>query len=57
MNLHTNLDLTKDRVLEEERHEIEVKIGYILRKDKENIQKKEGWEKKIIKWSGKLDIK
>ena len=39
----------KERALGEERHEIEVKIGYILRKDKENIQKKGHLEKKDMK--------
>ena len=29
----------KDRVLREGRHEMEVKIGHILKKEKENIQK------------------
>ena len=59
----------KDSVLGEGRQEIEVKIGHILKKDKENIQKtgypknkgnvqKTGYpEKEDMKWNGKLDIK
>mgnify|MGYP000777608240 CR=1 FL=1 len=33
------------------------KIGYILKKNKENIQKTERSEKEDMKWNGKLDIK
>lgn len=39
----------KDRVFGEKRHEIEQKIGYILRKDKENIQKIGCLKKKDMK--------
>ncbi|MCI6919917.1 MAG: hypothetical protein MR817_05325 [Lachnospiraceae bacterium] len=39
----------KDRVLGEGRHEIEVKIGYMLKKDKGNIQKIGCSEKKTKK--------
>ena len=35
--------------LGEERHEAELKIGHILKKDKENIQKKGCKEKKDVK--------
>ena len=35
----------KDRVLREGRHEMEVKIGHILKKNKGNIQKTERSEK------------
>lgn len=47
----------KDRVLREGRHEMEVKIGHILKKEKENIQKTGRSEKEDMKWNGKLDIK
>ena len=47
----------KDRVLREGRHAMEVKIGHILKKEKENIQKTERSEKEDMKWNGKLDIK
>ncbi len=40
----------KDRVLREGRHEMEVKIGHILKKEKENIQKTERSEKEDMKW-------
>jgi len=39
----------KARRLGEERHEAELKIGHILKKDKENIQKKGCKEKKDVK--------
>lgn len=38
----------KARRLGEERHEAELKIGHILKKDKENIQKKGCKEKKDV---------
>ena len=47
----------KDRVLGEERHEIEVKIGHILKEKQENIQKIGYLEKEDMKWNGNLDIK
>ena len=47
----------KDRVLGEGRHEIEVKIGHILKREKENIQKTVYSEKEDEKWNEKLDIK
>lgn len=47
----------KARRLGEERHETELKIGYILKKDKENIQKMGYLEKEDMKWNRKLDIK
>ena len=47
----------KDRVLREGRHEMEVKIGHILKKNKGNIQKTGYSEKEDMKWNGKLDIK
>ena len=47
----------KDRVLREGRHEMEVKIGHILKKNKENIQKTGRSEKEDMKWNRKLDIK
>lgn len=47
----------KDRVLREGRHEMEVKIGHILKKNKGNIQKTVRSEKEDMKWNGKLDIK
>ena len=40
----------KDRVLGEGRHEMEVKIGHILKKEKENIQKTGRSEKEDMKW-------
>ena len=40
----------KDRVLREGRHKMEVKIGHILKKEKENIQKTERSEKEDMKW-------
>ena len=40
----------KDRVLREGRHEMEVKIGHILKKNKENIQKTGRSEKEDMKW-------
>ena len=40
----------KDRVLREGRHEMEVKIGHILKKEKENIQKTGYSEKEDMKW-------
>ena len=40
----------KDRVLREGRHEMEVKIGHILKKNKENIQKTGYSEKEDMKW-------
>ena len=40
----------KDRVLREGRHEMEVKIGHILKKEKENIQKTERSEKEDMQW-------
>ena len=46
----------KDRVLREGRHEMERKVGHILKKNKENIQKTEYSEKEDMKWNGKLDI-
>ena len=46
----------KDRALGEGRHEMKVKIGHILKKEKENIQKTEYPEKEDMKWNGKLDI-
>ena len=39
----------KARRLGEERHEAELKIGHILKKDKENIQKIECSEKEDMK--------
>ena len=36
---------------------MEVKIGHILKKEKENIQKTGCSEKEDMKWNGKLDIK
>ena len=47
----------KDRVPGEGRQEIEVKIGHIVKKEKENIQKTVRSEKEDMKWNGKLDIK
>mgnify|MGYP007129628987 CR=1 FL=1 len=38
-------------------NEMEVKIGHILKKEKENIQKTWRSEKEDMKWNGKLDIK
>ncbi len=38
-------------------NEMEVKIGHILKKNKENIQKTGYSEKEDMKWNGKLDIK
>ncbi len=38
-------------------NEMEVKIGHILKKEKENIQKTGYPEKEDKKWNGKLDIK
>ena len=35
---------------------MKVKIGYILKKNKENIQKTGYSEKEDMKWNGKLDI-
>ena len=35
---------------------MEVKIGHILKKEKENIQKTGRSEKEHMKWNGKLDI-
>ena len=46
----------KDRALGGGRHEMEVKIGHILKKNKENIQKTGYPEKEDMKWNGKLDI-
>ena len=40
----------KDRVLREGRHEMEVKIGHILKKNKGNIQKTGRSEKEDVKW-------
>ena len=40
----------KDRVLREGRHKMEVKIGHILKKEKENIQKTGRSEKEDMKW-------
>ena len=40
----------KDRVLRVGRHEMEVKIGHILKKEKENIQKTGRSEKEDMKW-------
>ena len=40
----------KDRVLREGRHEMEVKIGHILKKEKENIQRTERSEKEDMQW-------
>ena len=40
----------KDRVLREGRHEMEVKIGHILKKEKENIQKTGRSEKEDMQW-------
>ena len=40
----------KDRVLREGRHEMEVKIGHILKKNKGNIQKTERSEKEDMQW-------
>ena len=40
----------KDRVLREGRHEMEVKIGHILKKEKGNIQKTGYSEKEDMKW-------
>ena len=36
---------------------MEVKIGHILKKEKENIQKTGRSEKEDMQWNGKLDIK
>ena len=36
---------------------MERKVGYILKKNKENIQKTGRSEKEDMKWNGKLDIK
>ena len=36
---------------------MEVKIGHIVKKEKENIQKIVRSEKEDMKWNGKLDIK
>ncbi len=36
---------------------MERKIGHILKKEKENIQKIGRSEKEDMKWNGKLDIK
>ena len=36
---------------------MKVKIGYILKKNKVNIQKTGYSEKEDMKWNGKLDIK
>ena len=47
----------KGRALGEGRHEMEVKIGHILKKNKGNIQKTGYSEKEDMKWNGKLDIK
>ena len=35
---------------------MEVKIGHILKTEKENIQKTGHSEKEDMKWNGKLDI-
>ena len=40
----------KDRALGEGRHEMEVKIGHILKKEKENIQNTERSEKEDMQW-------
>jgi len=40
----------KDRALGEGRHEMEVKIGHILKKNKGNIQKTGYSEKEDMKW-------
>ena len=40
----------KDRALGEGRHEMEVKIGHILKKEKENIQKTGYSEKEDMQW-------
>ena len=40
----------KDRALGEGRHAMEVKIGHILKKEKENIQKTGRSEKEDMKW-------
>ena len=40
----------KDRALGEGRHEMEVKIGHILKKEKENIQKTERSEEEDMQW-------
>ena len=40
----------KDRALGEGRHEMEVKIGHVLKKEKENIQKTGRSEKEDMKW-------
>ncbi len=40
----------KDRALGEGRHEMEVKIGHILKKEKGNIQKTGYSEKEDMKW-------
>ena len=40
----------KDRALGEGRHEMEVKIGHILKKNKGNIQKTERSEKEDMQW-------
>ena len=40
----------KDSALGEGRHEMEVKIGHILKKEKENIQKTGRSEKEDMKW-------
>ena len=40
----------KDRALGEGRHEMEVKIGHMLKKEKENIQKTGRSEKEDMKW-------
>ena len=47
----------KDRALGEGRHAMKVKIGHILKKEKENIQKIGRSEKEDMKWNGKVDIK
>ena len=36
---------------------MERKVGHILKKNKENIQKTVRSEKEDMKWNGKLDIK
>ena len=40
----------KDRALGEGRHEMERKVGHILKKNKENIQKTGYSEKEDMKW-------
>ena len=40
----------KDRALGEGRHEMEVKIGHILKKNKGNIQKTGRSEKEDMQW-------